>query len=309
MRLEQRSESCHVRAVRVPGPVSLLLVLAGCANGATRWWSSPLAAGADNRSQLTSADTGFTLSPVPPGEPQPLQPPRVGLQLAVLHVQIPAADVPRAETIWNHVREDVLDAETRQRLRQNGLRIGVGHERFWEPIKLALDAIDGRRVMLAQPVSMPPGFPIALEMDSEPRTQTLFSVDSDGVLSGSTWPFSRNVLRVAYAPDPQDAHRLRVSVTPQVRQEREGWRWVRTESGFWQVPRYAARSYEAAGFVLTLEPQEYVVIAASDRAVVDGLLGRALLTAPHEDMRYYSYVFLQPGVREIGARGAAGNEP
>jgi hypothetical protein len=198
------------------------------------------------------------------------------------------------------LREDVLDDETRLRLRQNGLRVGVGHAQWWEPIKVAMEAIEDHRVTFATSIRVPIGFPLSLELDSEPREQTLFCVGSDGVLSGTTWPDSRNVLRVVYGPDPRDAERVLLLAVPEVHQRREGWEWVRTESGLWQVPRQSMQRFEAAGFTLPLGPGEFVLVAPSENARIVGLLGQAFLTRASEGRRYNSYVFLRPEARQVG---------
>ena len=220
-------------------------------------------------------------------------------ELAVLHVLIPRAEAAAIEKIWNFLREDPLDAETQQRLRQNGLRVGVGHTQWWEPIKAAIDAIDDHRVTFATPVRVPAGFPLSLELDHEPREQTLFYVGPDGILSGGTWPNSRNVLRVTYAPDMRDIQNVVVYVVPEVHQQQEGWEWVRTESGLWEVPRQAKQTFDAAGFAVTLGPGEFAVVAPSASSGIYGLLGGAFLTRVCEGRQYESYVFLRPEARQI----------
>jgi len=249
---------------------------------------------------LPEADTAFTSLSVENAEPVPAPAPRLTYDLAVLHVLIPRQHNGAMEKIWNFLREDALDAETRLRLRQNGLRVGVGHARWWGPLKAAMDAIDDHRVLAATPVRVPVGFPLSLELDFEPREQTLFCVGADGILSGGTWPDSRNVLRVTYGPDPQDAERVLLLATPEVHQQRRGWEWVRTESGLWQVPRQAMESFGASGFAVTLGPGEFVLVAPSENAHVYGLLGRAFLTRECEGRPYSSYVFLRPQARHVG---------
>jgi hypothetical protein len=188
----------------------------------------------------------------------------------------------------------------RKRLRQNGLRVGVGHAQWWEPIKLALEAIEGHQVMFAAPIRAPVGFPLSLELDSGPREQTLFYVGLDGVLSGDTWPESRNVLRLTYGPDPRDADQIMLVAVPEVQQKRDGWEWVRTEAGLWQVPRQAMQSFDAVGFAVTLSPGEFALVAPSEAAQVRGLLGGAFLTRELQGRHYSSYVFLRPEARHVG---------
>lgn len=277
----------------------LLLVGRGCEVAAPNR-PPPAAPATGTRPTIPEADTAFTLVETDNAAQTPAQPPRLTYELAALHILIPQGQEAAMEKVWNFLREDVLDAETRMRLRQNGLRVGVGHAQWWEPIKAAMDAIDGHRVMFAAPVRVPIGFPLSLELDFEPREQTLFYVGSDGILSGSTWPDSRNVLRVTYAPDLQDAERVLLLAVPEVHQRRHGWEWVRTEAGLWQVPRQAMQSFSASGFAVTLSPGEFVLVAPSENSRVYGLLGRAFLTRECEGRQYSSYVFLRPQARHVG---------
>ena len=181
-----------------------------------------------------AGDSAFTLVNADGTAQVVLQAPRLVHELAVLHVLVPEQEEVTVEKIWNFLREDALDAETQRRLRQNGLRIGVGHAQWWAPIKTALDGIDDHRVTFARSIRVPVGFPLSLELDSEPRGQTLFYVGSDGIISGDTWPDSRNVLRVSYVPDLHDADNVVMQVVPEVHQRQTGWEWVRTEAGLWE---------------------------------------------------------------------------
>ncbi len=220
-------------------------------------------------------------------------------QIAVLHVQIPAARGRQAEALWNHLRQDVLDADTRYRLRLNGLRVGVGSVRFWEPIRLVLDAIEGRRVVQSQPVRVPPGFPVRLELSDPQPEETIFVVASDGVISGQTFTDARNVLRVEYHPDPRRADRLIVRVVPEIHRDHQGWRWVRTESGLWQVPDREQTALPAAAFQLSLAQDEFIVLAPADEALAAGLVGSTFLQTGGPQGAYNSYVFVRPNVTTI----------
>jgi hypothetical protein len=108
------------------------------------------------------------------------------------------------------------------------------------------------------------------------------------------------VLRVTYGPDIQDADRIVLRVVPEVHQKQDGWQWLRTEAGLWQVPRQAMRAFDAAGFALTLAPGEFALLAPNENAQVYGLLGGAFLTRESQGRHYRSYVFLRPEARHVG---------
>lgn len=225
--------------------------------------------------------------------------------LGVLSVLIPESNSGAASKIWEHVREEMLDATTRLRLQDNGFRAGIGHVRLWEPVRAVLDGIEGHRVMQSVPLRVPAGFPLTFELDSEPRTQTLFYVGRDGTLRGSTYPSSRNAFRVTYAEDVRRADRIRMSVVPESQRKEEGWRWVRTQEGLWQVPRAENHPFEDVAFNVSLARDEFLLIAPSESASVRGILGRAMLTTDFEATSCFTYVFLRPEVPDVGQADAS----
>lgn len=293
------------------GPAWLVLLLflqPGCADGKFTLLPDTPASETlpeNEKSPLTEADTAFTAAPVaveeePLATPAPIHRP-TSYHLAVLHVQVPESDQARALPLWDHVREDVLDGDSQLQMHRNGFRVGIGHSRFWGAIKAILDGLPGARVTLAQPLQVPAGFPITLELDTAPRDQTLFFVSRDGVLSGDTWLSSRNVIRVSCAADPRHPGNTRMWLTPESNHDLNDWKVVKTEAGVWQAPKVGRTVFEAAALALTLGPEEFVVLAAGENSRVRGLIGSAFLTADVEGVRYRSYVFLQPNASELGA--------
>ena len=284
--------------------VVALLASLGCDLARPRWLGGGDSPDEPGSEQIADADTAFTLlPPTPAATQQPQRPVRSTTVLSVLHVQIPHERRAAAEKVWNHLREDVLDSELALRLRRNGLRVGFGQAQWWDAIKAALDAIEGHRVSYMDAVRLPPGFPLGLELDTEPRDQTLFLVQPDGILSGDTWPQSRNVLLVTCGPDLQQAELVHLLVYPEVRQRLPGWRWVRTEAGLWQTPKQSGRIFHAASFSVVLGPGEFVLLAPSGDAEVFGLIGGAFLISEEDGRRYDSYVFLRPELTHVGRPG------
>lgn len=215
-------------------------------------------------------------------------------RLAVFHIQVPRDHAAAVEKVWDHLREDFVSSDQQLALRLNGIRAGIGHSQWWEPIRRAFDQVKGNIVNMPQPVRMPAGFPLSLELDKEAADQTLFFVGRDGLLSGDTWPASRNVLRVTIAADPRSPDRARMMVVPEVRHEEQGMRLVQTPAGMWQVPRMQARDFEAAGFECVLAPGEFLLVGPSTGDLAYGLIGNAFLSRDVEGTRYDSYVILRP---------------
>ncbi len=219
--------------------------------------------------------------------------------LAVLHLRIPERHAAATERVWTFLRESFADEDTHLRLRRNGIRCGIGSVSDWIAIRGALDELEGTQTLQAQPVRVPAGFPLALELDEAPRSQTIFHVDESGVLHGDTWQDSRNVLTVTYGADPRRPAQFLLRIAPEVHQDLDGWRWVRTASGLWQVPDKNRQVFVNAEFTVPLRRDEFILIAPIAVADSTLLLGRAFLTAAGEDGRYNSYMFLRPEVTDV----------
>ena len=229
--------------------------------------------------------------------PPELRPKATNLQLAVMHVEIPVSALPQMEKIWNHLRESAVDDTSLLRLRRNGFRIGIGNTEWWDPIQATIDSISSAVVHQPEPLRMPVGVPTSLEMDLAPREQTLFFVGNDGVLTGSTWPQSRNVLKLAYGPDLREADLIRVTLLPEVHQSFEGLRFVQTEAGSLAgVPREYGYSFDAAGVAIPIHQGEFIVLAPSEAARVCGLIGWAILSRRNQDADFVSFIFIRPEV-------------
>jgi len=227
---------------------------------------------------------------------------RLDVVLTILHVAVPPRSRAQTEPLWNHLREDVFDSATAVRLQKNGVRVGVGNAEWWDAVKATLDATDGVHSQALDPVRVPPAFPLALELDERPREQTLFFLGDDGILTGETWPQSRNVLRVSYEVNPANPERVRVAVTPEVRQRLDGWRWVRSGAGLAQVPQYSGRAFGAAGFTVDLEPGEFLLVAPGPQADLYGMVGGAFLSSERAGERCDSYVFLRADMNHVAFR-------
>jgi hypothetical protein len=227
---------------------------------------------------------------------------RLDVVLTILHVAVPPRSRAQTEPLWNHLREDVFDGATTVRLQKNGVRVGVGNAEWWDAVKATLDATDGVHSQALDPVRIPPDFPLALELDERPREQTLFFLGDDGILTGETWPQSRNVLRVSYDINPANPERVRVAVTPEVRQRLDGSRWVRSGAGLTQIPQYSGRAFGAAGFNVDLEPGEFLLVAPGPQADLYGIVGGAFLSSEREGERCDSYVFLRADMNHVAFR-------
>ena len=277
-----------------------LLVTGGCQTASRTWLDL---ATDEPVPQFAEADTGFTPPTrslaTSPAQRQPAA--RVDVLLRILHVQVPRGRYSPAATVWEHLREDVFDSETRRQLYSNGVRVGVGRTERWEVVREILDTIEGNRVHELPPVRTPSGVPLALELDLDPRDHTIFYLDRDGILSGQTWPASQRVLRVAYTLDTRDVNQVFLNVVPEIRQRVDSGVSY-TEAGWITGPRRRGRAFSAAALAVLLGPGEFVLLAPGEKAGVSGLVGGVFLTDTLGDEPYDSYVFLRTDVTYVSQR-------
>lgn len=293
---------CRPRRGRVrPVWIVVVLLSSGCRNGA-RPWAGLAADDAHPPTGLRDAETAFTWHR---SDPEPLveraPETRIDVLLRVLYVQVPRSQRDQTAGVWDHLREDALDSETRRRLHRNGVRVGLGRTERWDTIKDRLNEIAGYRVHEFPPLRTPPEVPLALEFDVEPVDHTIFYLDGDGILSGDTWPASQRVLRVTYTLDTRDTHRVFLSVVPEIRRQLDP-EWSYTEDGWTTGPRRTGRAFAAAAFAVALEPNEFVLLAPGEKADLFGLVGGAFLADRVDNQPYDSYVFLRTDIAHVNER-------
>jgi hypothetical protein len=228
----------------------------------------------------------------------------VDVQLRVLMVRVPKSQRAAVEPLWAYVREDVLDAEVHRRLRENGIRVGLGRREWWGAMRDLLDQVQGREVREPDPIRLPPGFPLSLDLDESPRDQTLFYVNEEGTLTGQTWPASRNVLRLTGTLDPSIRERLRLDLIPEVRQKAGGLDWIRTPRGFTRQPKSDGRAFRAVAFGVALTNADILVLAPNAKADTYGILGGALLTDEGPDGHYDRIIMFRPDVSYGNGNGS-----
>lgn len=230
----------------------------------------------------------------PPEELQSRGIPRFELQVRVLLVRIPKSQRADAERVWTYLREDVLDAELHRRLRENGIRVGLTRREWWDSIRSVLDGVTGRMVQEPAPVRLPPGFPLSLDLDESARDQTLFYLNEDRVLTGRSWPESRNSLRLTATLDSGQRGRLRLEVCPEVKTRSSGFDWIQSLQGAAPSGRATGMLFQEASFYMPLTSDDILLLAPNEKADTFGIIGGAFLTDDTQGVAYDRYIFIRP---------------
>lgn len=279
----------------------MMLVLAGaCAPGPAR------GAGASTASNLLDDPLAvFAPAQEIPDTPRAFQPvatSRSALRLTVVHVKVPRESAAAMARTWSLLDEGVVAVDVRSRLSRNGLRIGAGKIDAWPTVKTFIERVPGYRIVLARPMQVPLGFSVALELDQEPRDQTLFVVGFDGVLSGRSFPATRNVLRVEARRLPQYPDELDVVLAPEVRQPSDNWRWVHTGVGVEQVPDQKRWSFAPVSARVRLARDEFLLLSAAEpQSAPASLLGPTMLSSTADGIEYASFLFIRPEAQDVGS--------
>ena len=202
--------------------------------------------------------------------------------------------------VWNHLDEEAIPAETSRLLRQNGLRVGLGTNDDWPPIRAMLEAeedvltSDGRMIVGN-------GMPFMLDLDKHERDQVVFLYRPGGGLPGATYPASRNYIRVEYAIPLSDPDVVSVDVMPEIRLRPRQAREARTLDE-WLDPTAdrPVRVFHELAFSMRVGPGEFFAIGPSPASDRPHLLGALLLTEEQNGRRYESMYFVTPTITMSG---------
>ena len=245
-------------------PISILLILvaaAGC-----RFLTG------------TAATTATVGASPPPAHRQA----RRTVQLELLFVRHDAHDAELGSDLWTHVDEQFLDAEIRDRLAANGLRVGIVGDhlpphlasRFTADTtmanaggELATDAaISRRRLQLL------PGRRGEIVTTSGVRELVLLERVSDGV-SGATYRDATTLFSIEAANAANGC--MRITVTPEIKHGPLEKSWVGEDGMFRLETGQRRHRLEHLSFLATLPRDGMLVVgsAGNDSASVgDGLL-------------------------------------
>jgi hypothetical protein len=288
----------HTEIARQQGASLALacLLLAGC-NDPVRGpaaLAEPTPVPASFGQVTRSAPVATAANPTPAATARDASTPlQIDARLIVLHVQTPRAARAAVAGVWDLVREDALDSGTAARLNSNGVRAGMGQIARWDAVRAVFNGTENSRAFELPPLPNPPGRPLALNLDSSPRDQTIFCLDDDGILSGDSWPASQKALRLTYALDLQRPEQILLTIVPEIRQELPPALTYTKQDGWDTGRRREGRAYASAAFTLPLTGSEFVLIGPGENSDVFGILGGAFLTDVINSERYDAYVFIR----------------
>jgi len=220
------------------------------------------------------------------------------VDFAVLRVRAAAGTFSQSEKIWNPIQDEMLPAQIRMMLRNNGLRIGVGKHSSWPQIKAALDAEKVETSTNRQTLQC--GVPLTVEINTQPRDQTLFLIRSDGTMPGAFFPQSTNGLRIEYWIPPSAADTVMMELMPEIRLSRTTGQSnlaVSTLQNPGTMP--PTRPLRELAVRVPVGPDEFLVVGPSSVAQQNHLAGSLLLIEEIDGRRLESMCFITPKILSV----------
>lgn len=214
---------------------------------------------------------------------------RIGL------IDLPAGAASDSEDIWAGLAEAPVEAADLDRLRENGLRVGVARPADREHLTDTLRALTGREVRYVAIAALGDA-PGSVTLKEGQPDRTIFTVGREGAVRGADYPPGDYAIGVGCRINENDPSRILMAVVPQVRTG------APEPPGMRVVGPPAARTHkevlglEAGTVTVTLSAGDILVIGPSGRSARASSIGHCFLTGSREGLPYETVVLLTPEV-------------
>jgi len=216
----------------------------------------------------------------------------VDLAFDVVRIDFPVSPHHHARKVWNHVDFLSVEPETLQRLARNGLRIGTATPDSWSAmvaIFKAAGAKVGRERLMA-----PRGQSLFIKLGTVEEPETVFRYVGGGQLVGKTLHAGDKVLAVDYVFHPQLGGNTDVRLGFEVRQEQGELTWERRDGIIQQAPAFTRDVFDELAALLTLGPQQFLVIGLGAEVDQEYLVGSRLFARMEAGKRWETLLCIAP---------------
>lgn len=236
---------------------------------------------------------GDSLSFMPRGNPATgRQVSVVALAFDLVRVDMPMGSIQHSKKVWNHIDGLRVEAGWTARLVRNGLRIGVASSSMWPTIRAVLDAA-GAELGHTRTVAQA-NLPLTIELGALSKAESIFSYANDGRLTGRTFSAGDKLLTIDYAFHPERGGSTDLRLSFEVRLDRSTMTWENRAGVIGQAPAFDRHVFEELSGVVTLKPNEFLIIALSERAENEHLVGSRLLSFKRAGKRYETMLCVTP---------------
>ncbi len=218
------------------------------------------------------------------------------VRFSVLRVEVPGGGLQRIDKIWSMVDTNVIPRDVAATMRDNGFRIGVGHDSARAPIRAAIDTLPDVRSRDDQVL---PGVNKTVEVfitDAQ-RDMELMWFSPGGGLSGLSFNAARPVLRFGWAIEPPRLSDVIVRVEPEIREPPGRVRYQRLDD-MWQLrPEYQGRVFKELAFSVVIPEGGFLMLGPTDDLAGSPKLGRPFFVEPSGTGQRESLYVISPIVR------------
>jgi hypothetical protein len=216
----------------------------------------------------------------------------IDLVFDVARIDFPVRPERHARKIWNHIDEGRIDASSAAMWVRNGMRIGVGTPEAWPAIRAI--AVASQAQVRRDPLVAQPGQPLAIELAAVAEDESIFCFDRSGRLVGKTFSAGSKVLTIEYLFHPDLGRCTDLQVSFEIRRDHGVMTWERREGILQQVPSHDRHAFAELAAVLTLRPDEFLVIGVGEPLEHEYLLGGRLFTQEVGGRRLESVLCVTP---------------
>lgn len=216
----------------------------------------------------------------------------VELVFDVVRIDFPLGDIRHARKVWNHVDELRVGAELIPQLARNGLRVGVAGPDAWPAVR-AIVEVAGAQVRREQLVAQR-GLALVIQLAPVEEGESIFCYRKDNRLTGKTFLAGRKLLNVDYSFHPELGACTDLKVSFEVRHDRGVMTWERRGGIIEQVPAIDRHVFSDVEALLTLNPDEFLVLGLSDQHENAYLIGGRFLTVERSGKRHETVMCITP---------------
>lgn len=228
------------------------------------------------------------------------------LAMDVVRVELTADDVRDARKVWNHVDELRLGAEHSVLLARNGLRMAVGSSAAWPAIRAIVDT--AKAVVEQETLISEANMPLSLTLGHTSDGESVFVHLGPGRLTGKSFPVAEKLLKLDYRARPEAGSEIDLRLGFEIREDLGVMSWEKINGTIREVPAYNRHTFEDLDTLVTLKPDEFLVIGLGEGIERSNSLGNRFLTADRSGRLLETLLFLTPRLmeRQSTATGAAG---
>lgn len=284
--------NCRRGSGRLVISLAVLLIAAQCSEPGPAW------RGAQYSPHESDAPVNEAAVPSPantrPVASRGTGPVRVlGLAFEVWRIDLPVESVRHSRKIWNHVDESRIEPALAARLARNALRVGAVSEHAWPAIRTILQAAgatsDSKQVMAQN------GLPLELAVGNvDDDGESIFSYGMDNRLSGNTFDAGKKLIGIDYAVHAELGGSIELNINFEIRHDRGMMTWERRDGIIRQVPATDRNVFTEIAAVITLNPDESLLIGPGEEADNPYLVGSRFFTRREGGDRFETLMCVTP---------------